>query len=1411
MKAGLYKKPLAILVGSILPFISIQKSEASAILPGFDTNTFDGGWGSSHGNDDGSTALISLGFSIKFFGESKDSLYINNNGNVTFDAPLSAFTPFDLTTTNKEILAPFFGDVDTRQGALVTYGTGTVDGHQAFGVNWPGVGYFSQAIDKVNIFQLVIIDRSDTGAGNWDFEFNYSQIDWETGDASGGTDGLGGQSARAGFSLGTGIPGACLELPGSSFNGYLLDSGPSVTSLVQNSLYSNEAGQYVFSVRNGEVTLPPPATWMGNVDNLWSSANWSIPDQPGLTMTVPTSYTDVVFSGTGATNENTLLDRDFMIKSLTVNSPNAVTISGTNTLTILGTVGTTGITVNSGAGPVTINTNLILGGGSQTITVNNAAGMTINGVVDGVIGLEKSGTGTLLLTAENAYTGDTVVNSGTLQIGNGTTGSIQPSSAIYTGSTGTLVLDLADNSGFGNQIPKNDGTLIIACNNLTLYGSIGGIGNLVQDNTGTTLLTGINTYTGTTTINQGVLQIGNGIAGALIGGGLIDITSSGALILDMVGCVAPSQIINNGSLTLISPNTMVLAGAISGTGGLVQDGIGLTVLTGANTYTGATVISQGTLQIGNGTTGTIAGTSGITVGSAAALVFNLPNNTNVTQSIGNDGLISSIASTNSTLSGIISGTGSFVQNGLGTITLTNVNTYTGSTTIASGALQLSGSASIFNTSGISIQQGGALILDSSASDTWNQAITNNGMVVIQETAFDTFTLAGPVSGSGSLIKTGTNTLVLSGTQTYTGLTVITAGTLRLDGTSALPGQTSLQINSGAALELGGSQTLSALGGGGTISTGSNTVLTVGANDANSTFGGEITGSAAIQKVGTGVLNLTGNITTNAPTSILGGGFLVNGSLQGDVLVLAGMLGGSGIIHGNVTNQAMVSPGNSPGVLTISGNYTQTATGTLFIQIASKTAYDQLVVGGTATLGGALQVVNTGHSRLRGASFAILTAEDGLVGTFADISSAAHLKLNVLYDGNSVILQPLYRYFGDVPGMTPNERAVANAVDRMMDTDKFYDSKPLTKLGDTLNEVSTAGLPGALETIVPTDYVILPDAAFALSHVQTANLERRMEEIRGSLVDYTAETSVPSTFYTTSNTAAQNGGMRYIDANGRELCPTPVERRLTFFLNGSGDFVDDRTSLIDGNGKFSTGGVSTGADYRFNDHVAAGLTAGYANTDTTGRGNGSVGIDSGDLTAYATAFNNGFFVNGILGVGTSNYDLQRESFGGMARGDTTGMNFNALLGGGYSFTPSTGFSAGPIASVRYSGAQIDGFSEHGSLAPLNIEDQNKSSVQTTLGFQVAYEFPVESVLIKPQGRVQWRHEYANDDRNIDAAFQGGSPFTVSGPSLGSDGLLLDLGATVQITPAVGVYAYYSGDIGASNYTSNAFYGGLQLSF
>jgi hypothetical protein len=243
--AALLAAPGAARAGAVVPFTLTNQQTLDA-------------------NDDGSAGPVTLNIDgaggIDFFGVTSTTVYVNNNGNITFSNPLSQYTPDGLATgVGQPIIAPFFADVDTRGAGsgLVTYGNATYNGFNAFVVDWPLVGYYGEQTDKLNDFQLILTDRSDTGAGNFDIEFNYNQVQWETGNASGGVDGLGGTSAAVGYSNGLSDPNnVYYQLPGSLVNGALIDGGSN--ALISNSLNSGVDGRYDFSVRNGVVVASAP-------------------------------------------------------------------------------------------------------------------------------------------------------------------------------------------------------------------------------------------------------------------------------------------------------------------------------------------------------------------------------------------------------------------------------------------------------------------------------------------------------------------------------------------------------------------------------------------------------------------------------------------------------------------------------------------------------------------------------------------------------------------------------------------------------------------------------------------------------------------------------------------------------------------------------------------------------------------------------------------------------------------------------------------------------------------------------------------------------------------------------------------------------------------------------------------------
>jgi hypothetical protein len=231
---------------------------AQEVVPGFTASTVGP-------CDDCATSAVPLGFSVNFFGNTYLNTFVSSNGYVTFNSGQTAFTPTGLgaSYTGQPIIAPFFADVDTRGTGSETYGTGTFNGMNAFGVTWNAVGYYNENTSPTNTFQVLLVDRSDVGSGDFDIYFNYDNILWETGDFDGGVNGLGGTSASAGFNAGQGgAAGTFFELPGSLVNGALLNGGPD--ALVSHSNI-NQPGRFLFEVRNGIVgipsSVPEPATW----------------------------------------------------------------------------------------------------------------------------------------------------------------------------------------------------------------------------------------------------------------------------------------------------------------------------------------------------------------------------------------------------------------------------------------------------------------------------------------------------------------------------------------------------------------------------------------------------------------------------------------------------------------------------------------------------------------------------------------------------------------------------------------------------------------------------------------------------------------------------------------------------------------------------------------------------------------------------------------------------------------------------------------------------------------------------------------------------------------------------------------------------------------------------------------------
>jgi len=497
-------------------------------------------------------------------------------------------------------------------------------------------------------------------------------------------------------------------------------------------------------------------------------------------------------AGTQLTLNGTILEVSTLPPaSLSKTGGGTLVVANTGTYTNGTTIAEGTLQLGSGGTTGSILGNVTNNG---TLAFNRSNSYTFAGTIAGSGTLEQIGSGTTILTASNTYSGGTTISGGTLQLGNG-------------GTTGSIVGDVTDN-----------GTLAFnRSDTVSFDGIISGSGTVSQIGTGTTILTADSDYTGGTTISSGTLQLGNGgTSGSIVG-----------------------NVNDNGNLVFNRSDTIVFPGDISGSGTLAQIGNGITVLTGTNTYAGGTTISAGTLQVGGGgTTGSIVGD----VTNNSTLAFDR-----------SDTLL---------FDGRVTGSGRLVQQGDGTTILTGSSTYGGGTVISAGTLQLGNGGD----SGLIVGN-----------------VLNNGTLAVDRA--NLLTLAGEISGSGSFVQRGAGTTVLLGANSYGGATLVSSGSLYIDGDQS------------AATGLTTAASGGTLGGVGII--GGNVVIADGATLAP----GDISATPGTLSIN-GNLMLSGNSTLRykfGQASVVGGAF-------NDLTVVQGNLTLDGTLNVETSEGGSFDPG-----------------------------------------------------------------------------------------------------------------------------------------------------------------------------------------------------------------------------------------------------------------------------------------------------------------------------------------------------------------------------------------------------------------------------------------------------------------------------------------------------------------------
>jgi len=1080
-------------------------------------------------------------------------------------------------------------------------------------------------------------------------------------------------------------------------------------------------------------------------------------------------------------------------------------------------------------------------------TTNNVAPVGVLGIT---IGAPINGYALTLSGTNNNYNGMTVVgvntNVTTLKAGN--VNAFSAFSAINVNQN-----SFVDLAGLSQQIAALNGTGTGTVTNLipnttavlTLLGDKGtdtlsssasivdkstpglgssnGVLNLVKSGGYTQILAGIDSYGGTTTINQGQLAAGSVMG--LSANSSYTITSPGILNLNTfsasVGSLTGNGTVENvalagfvaGPVTLttgMDNTSTTFSGAITGAGGsaltLTKTGTGTFTLTGgiANTYTGGTNINQGTLSFSTNSLST-----GLVTFTGTSTLQYQPGTTQDVSTINglklNDTVVATIDTNNNNvpfntaLQTGVAKTGSLTKTGLGTLTLNAVNTYAGGTNINQGTVSFINGGLGTGTTTFT----GNSTLQWAAGNT--QDVSLNGLAIVAgftgtlDTGVNNVALTKSLlTGAGAgVTKIGAGVLTLGGTNTYTGATTVNAGTVKAGTAGGLSLNSAFNLGAATFLDVNGlAPTIGSLTGTGTVTNtaaGAGTLIT-GNDGASTGFNGLIkdgTGTTALTKIG------TGTFTLNTANTYSGGTSLQNGTL---VVANANALG-----VGNVTvSGGALQVGGSNMNINVGKNYTQTG-GELDLRIGGTTTgtHDQLTVAGAASLSGKLSIAAVnGYTPKNGDIIPIVTAAGGVSGTFAPVTGSLAnvplVKLTVNYLPGEVDLDFSQGSFMAAATilqqkLTPNERAVANALDHVATNSRS------AALLSYLDALPFASLPAAYDRIAPAEYGAVYEISRSAAKIEAASIENRLDEVH-------AGAPAAGGF-----TPGANGPAGPEDYKGSKEVIPPPNKRLSVFANGSGEFVNVGDTYNAKGYNFDSGAATVGIDYLFTDHFLAGVLLNYTGTEADLTNGGRIDANAFRGGVYATLFGGGAYVNAFAGGAYSSYDLDRRGLNSTVRGNTDGSDFNGLVTTGYD-VHAGGFTYGPVVSFQYTYTGLNGFNETGSLAPLHIQSGHGDSILTNVGARASYDWHIGSMVLVPEVRATWQHEYGDDSDAITAAMLLGSPvFRVISSPIGRDSLVLNAGFTLKITADISAYAFYDGELARTNYQANNVMLGFRTSF
>ena len=1143
----------------------------------------------------------------------------------------------------------------------------------------------------------------------------------------------------------------------------------------------------------GTATLSGANTYTGNTAVNAGILNLNSTSGPAIAGNV------IVNGGTLALQQNNQIKST---STVNVSSGNLSVSSHSNTVA---GITVTGGTVSGGSGVLTSNTNYDVQAG------------TISARLGGTVGLNKTGTGSATLSGINTFTGDTNVNGGTLTLGTLGT-AIQGN--VNVNASGTLVLQQNQQLNTTKSLSISGGTLnpggqstTVGALHLTNNGLITGPGTItsgaafdLQSGTvnavltgtsganvtnGTVTLTGQNAYSGTTAVSSnGTLILNNATAPALAGD--LQINSTGTVVLQknnqtsairqlsvsggsldtgtfgtsvkVLSLSNSGNILGNGQISASSVFNLdsgTVNAALSGAA-LVNVGPGIVNLNGANTYTGATLISGGRLNV-NGST---AAASDVVIGGGT---------------LGGTGTVGGNVSLNAGTIDLNHGTitGQLQTSGG---SFTGTGTVNGVVSTLTGNFDVTASAVLNATTGVTVIGG-----------TLGVAGTINGNVSVNAPGTVAFTAGGKIRDT---LTIGNGIANITGPANVGGLRLNDQTTLKLGSTS------SLFLNNGK-LDVFGDATIT----GGTLGAGASGFHIT--NNGTLTLNSNAVSTGGLIKDGNGVLALKGTTSLFGAAQIRQGTLSLDGTLTTPQLILGPgtTFDGSGTLIGAlVNNGGTFNPGHSPGTLRISGDFTQTPNGTLVLQVQNGKTYDRVIAGGTVHLAGTLDVQDWNRHKFNyGDIVPNFIQASKIDGHYAQVlMPTPDLRGRLVNDGQNLSLIAAPASYTLV-AKTPNQLQVAKALDHWIGRE----TGDVGLVTLALDVQTAAQYPAALDAISPAYYSVLPQMGVEQATAHNTQLQQRFSEIHTEVQRTTLsfKSKAPTKPKILANATAEP--KKQILEKASPAAFAEKDESWTAWEQTAGQFAQFPSLVGIADSHFDTISAVVGVDHRLGSKSAAGIAIGYNYTNLGFAYGDRTTVDSGRISLYGVAgLGDGFFLDGAVTGGYSSYDMKRPiqfSFiDRTALGRTDGSELSAAVQFGKDFHAGH-WTITPKAGFQYTRVHINGLNETNAGAlNLALNGYGAQSMRGTVGTMVSYEAKLsEKVTLVPYLTASWQHEFDAPAETVRAALpaDGGGSFRYDGRTLSNDRMDAGAGFMLNIGDNATLNLGYMAEFGSGDYESH----------